>query len=756
MNKQKIKIILKETLIFIVQIAFSRVQFGQIFPVGFAFALSRVFFGANLLLVSLEYAISNIFVYQNFILLLSVAFEVVVLSLFYFFNEMYKIKRKKLVLFLFLFLSSAMKLYFAISLNIFWSEFLLEVVFKMIALFYFLKVYSVYQKKFIFLRCSNFDYLLFSIFIIFFVLGLFRYEVLAKSLGLCLFAFAVIFACRILPTDKFLLFSMTIALCFGYVFSSVKLVVLSVLSMILLTPFSRIFKYIYLSLVIFVLFVMLEISGGLQLQVVLSLATSVILLSCIPQKIIIKISDFFEEKNSNIIKENLWLEKEKDLKQNLMIMSKTLMKMQSDFKFLIVGKIDRKYASSELAKNVMMKCCDSCERKNICENSLIDKKNLLAEYIFYAISSGVIGVEELSLGFKTYCNKTNSIVNEINLISKQFLEFETSIKTEDESKLLIATELENFANLFQNFAKNIEKSTKINKNLSKITKEMLLNNMIDVLDIAVFEDKNGIEKIDIVAENNVMMRKELALELSKITRSKVQVKKLKHLDFSGLSLVSFVVANTLKAEFAVSTSSKEEVSGDNTLISRIDDNRFFVAIADGMGHGNKAGKTSKMILELIRNLFYVGIDLKIIIDSINKLLLPVGLDNFSTLDAVIVDLRLSKCTFIKLGSSVSALKQKEKTELVVCESLPVGIVQSLNPTIVVKPICAGDMIVLASDGVVDSFSDEEEFRVFVNDYKVGGLQRFVDNVIFELGMQANKHRDDMSIIAIKLLKNSPK
>ena len=124
MNKQKIKIILKETLIFIVQIAFSRVQFGQLFPVGFAFALSRVFFGANLLLVSLEYAISNIFVYQNFILLLSVAFEIVVLSLFYFFNEMYKIKRKKLVLFLFLVLSYAMKLYFAISLNIFWREFL--------------------------------------------------------------------------------------------------------------------------------------------------------------------------------------------------------------------------------------------------------------------------------------------------------------------------------------------------------------------------------------------------------------------------------------------------------------------------------------------------------------------------------------------------------------------------------------------------------------------------------------------------------
>ena len=88
--------------------------------------------------------------------------------------------------------------------------------------------------------------------------------------------------------------------------------------------------------------------------------------------------------------------------------------------------------------------------------------------------------------------------------------------------------------------------------------------------------------------------------------------------------------------------------------------------------------------------------------------------------------------------------------------MPVGIVQNLSPTVVVKPIQADDVIVLASDGVVDSFQDTEAFRVFVNDYKINGLQRFVDNVIFELGMQVNKHKDDMSIIALKLLKNSPK
>ena len=589
-----------------------------------------------------------------------------------------------------------------------------------------------------------------------FVLGLFSYEFLSKSIGLCLFFSAILICCRFLPIDKFLIFSITLSFCFGYIFSSTKLVVLSVLFIVLLTSFSKLFKYLYLTIALLLFLIGIKILGNMNVSLIVSLCSSVLITMIIPQKIINKLAEFFEEKNIDIIKENIWLEKEKEIKQNLMLMSKTLFKMQSDFKFLIVGKIDRKCASVELASDVMAKCCDGCEHKKLCDNSLIDKKQLLTEYIYYAINNGGITLDDFSVGFKTYCSKTGLILNEIKFISEKFIAFETSMKTEDESKLLISTELENFANLFQNFAKNMEKSPKINKNLSIMAKEMLKNNMIEIGDIAIFENKNGIEKIDVVAENNVMLRKELSTELSKITHSKVQIKKLKHLDYSGLSLVSFVIASQLRAEFAVSTSSKEEVSGDNVLISRIDDNRFFLAIADGMGHGKVAGKTSKMVLELIRNLFFVGIDINLIIDSINKLLLPVGFDNFSTLDAVVVDLRQAKCTFIKLGSSVSAIKHKDKTELISSDSLPVGIVQNLKPTIVVKPIQAGDVVVIASDGVVDCFDDTEEYKIFINDSNTDGLQRFADNVIFELGLTPKGRRDDMSIIALKLLKNSLK
>ena len=73
MNKNNVKSICKELLLFLVQIAFSRVQFGQVFSIGFAFAMSRVFFCGSLFIVASEYVLSNLFLVGDFYLFASLA-----------------------------------------------------------------------------------------------------------------------------------------------------------------------------------------------------------------------------------------------------------------------------------------------------------------------------------------------------------------------------------------------------------------------------------------------------------------------------------------------------------------------------------------------------------------------------------------------------------------------------------------------------------------------------------------------------------
>ena len=210
----------------------------------------------------------------------------------------------------------------------------------------------------------------------------------------------------------------------------------------------------------------------------------------------------------------------------------------------------------------------------------------------------------------------------------------------------------------------------------------------------------------------------------------------------------------LESRFFVSTKSKEQSNGDNLCIEKISDDKFFIAIADGMGHGKSANKISKMVLELVKSMFSVGLDLELIIESVNKLLIPVGLDNFSTLDICVIDLNLKICSFIKLGSSVSVLKHKLTSEVVASKSLPVGIVQNIKPTVIQKRINDGDVIFLASDGVVDAFGDIERYKCFINDAKLINPQIFIDSIIEDIVASGIKHQDDMSIIAINLLKKN--
>jgi stage II sporulation protein E len=348
------------------------------------------------------------------------------------------------------------------------------------------------------------------------------------------------------------------------------------------------------------------------------------------------------------------------------------------------------------------------------------------------------------------------VLNEVNRIAKTYLSYESAMKSEDESRLVISNELENFSNIFANFSVMLNNFSILNEKLSMILKDSLLNNMVDIKEVAIFENKNGIKYINIISNNEQILRKEMKDTIQRVIKNNVKLKEVKHIEYSGLSYATFLPVNKIQVDFAVVTKSKEQKNGDNVIIQKIDDNKYFVAIADGMGHGEKANKISSMVLSLIKSLFEVGFNEDLVIQSVNKLLLPAGLDNFTTLDACVIDLESEFITFVKLGSSVSVIKHRNTSELVKCESLPIGMIQNIKPTIVKKQIIANDMIFLASDGIVDSFSSVDNYKNFINDAKIFDIKKFLDDVVFDAEYSNTKHKDDMTIIGINLLKNSKK
>ncbi len=754
MKKEIPKCILKELAYFVLQVFFARINlFGFISPAGLPFAFIRLFYGGNIFFTLGGYFISRIYLFSSLNFVIITIYEIVLLTLYYFAMEFLKTKKKMLLLYVFLSISNALSLYYnMLSLTTLW-HFLVNFSLQIIVLFYFYKLFQVYKNKLIFIKFSHRDYVFFSIAILMLSVGAFQYNFILYPLGWFLVAGVLVWFCKIMPAEKYFIFSIILSLGGVIASSSPSYLIFSSTASIILFQFKNANKYLYIFSCFAVYAALILLLKIYDVYSIVTILLSVAIFAFIPTNIITKIKALFSLESLEIIRQNIEQEKTKMIQGKLLLMSSTLTSMQNNFKYLIIGKIDRNKACCELANDIISKCCSQCEYYRTCYLESINKKSIIENLMSKAIEQIEIGDKDFNNGAIAYCSKNKILMSEINQTARNFLSYEKTVKSEDSSKLVIASEIQNFANIFLNFAKMIENSTKINEKQSKNLKETLLKNMIDAKEVAIIENESGINSIELILTNEQAVKREVIDSIVRVTKLNVKLKNAKHLEYSGICHATYVPVSKIKPEFAVSTKSKENKNGDNVVVTKLGENKFFVAIADGMGHGEAANKISNMVLSLIRSLFEVGLDETLIISSINKLLLPAGLENFTSLDACVLDLEKNTCDFVKLGATVSVIKHRNTSEVIVSESLPIGIVQNIKPTIVRKQISAGDMIFLASDGIVDSFENIEIYKSFINDAKIFNLQKYLDEVVYDAGVQNQKHIDDMTIIGINLLKN---
>ena len=178
------------------------------------------------------------------------------------------------------------------------------------------------------------------------------------------------------------------------------------------------------------------------------------------------------------------------------------------------------------------------------------------------------------------------------------------------------------------------------------------------------------------------------------------------------------------------------------------------AISDGMGSGEKAENYSELSLALIENFYKAGFDNDIIISSVNKLLNLHKDDIFSALDIGVLDLKNGICDFIKMASPVTFIINTEEVKKVESSSLPLGIVDKLEPLVKKEVISVGDYIILVSDGISDSFESDESFKEELLSLNKSNPQEIADQII-ERALSKNKGYaiDDMTALVIKIIEN---
>ena len=179
--------------------------------------------------------------------------------------------------------------------------------------------------------------------------------------------------------------------------------------------------------------------------------------------------------------------------------------------------------------------------------------------------------------------------------------------------------------------------------------------------------------------------------------------------------------------------------------------KYLIALCDGMGSGERAEQASATAIGLIENFYRAGFDNDLIFNCINKLLTAVNSEVFTAVDICVVDLKEGIADFIKLGASQGMVKTKESVTFIEGASLPVGIVEEVQPTITKRVVRAGDFILLASDGFWDSFADRESPATLFSQCQLTNPETIAHNLL-EQALRASNGvaKDDTTVIVAKV------
>lgn len=394
---------------------------------------------------------------------------------------------------------------------------------------------------------------------------------------------------------------------------------------------------------------------------------------------------------------------------------------------------------------------------NLLEKQYITEKEILK--IFAENNNYVVGFEDEEKTVNRDVEKMTQAINSAYRISK--MNFIWSVRLKEE-KSNIKTQLQGVSKAISDIADDIKSEIK-NDNLFSDEKErislLLKQKEILVQEISVIQKEDARFLIEIyIEETEKENTQNIVLNIIEKTLNE-KLKLTENINIENEKCEKYVFTSDDKfiIEIGQATAIKDEmsVSGDSILQTKLKDGKYLLAISDGMGSGAEARKSSQIVIKMLKRLLNSGFKKETSIDLINSNLLNVGEDVFATLDVAIIDLYQGNIEFIKSGSSPTYIKNKKRVQLIKSLSLPTGAIKNASQEIFDKDIDSGDIIVMCSDGIIDSnieYKNKELWlKYLLEDMENNNPQKIADIILNEsIDNNFGKIKDDMSIIVCKL------
>lgn len=190
--------------------------------------------------------------------------------------------------------------------------------------------------------------------------------------------------------------------------------------------------------------------------------------------------------------------------------------------------------------------------------------------------------------------------------------------------------------------------------------------------------------------------------------------------------------------------------GDNVSAFENREDYFYSMVSDGMGSGSEAAITSGVCSVFLKKMLSAGNAKDTSIEMLNDLVRNSREECSATVDLFELDLITGKASFIKSGAAPSFLKRGGRLFRIQSKTLPIGIMRAAEAEQVSFDAEVGDIVVMISDGVAQSYEDCPWLLNLLSRSFTEDLPLMCSRIL-DAAEENNGETDDRSVCIIRIL-----
>ena len=194
----------------------------------------------------------------------------------------------------------------------------------------------------------------------------------------------------------------------------------------------------------------------------------------------------------------------------------------------------------------------------------------------------------------------------------------------------------------------------------------------------------------------------------------------------------------------------ENVCGDSVVHFKGGDGYEYVLLSDGMGSGYEAALTSRLCGVFLEKMLRSGNRKDVTLEMLNSLIRSKSPECFATIDLLEIDLVSGMACFVKSGSAPSYVLRNGNLFRIESDSSPIGITRKITGEKVDFALSDGDIVVMISDGIAQSFEDGLWLCDLITEKGDSVTPDELCSLILESGKEKNERCDDMSVAVCKI------